>query len=171
MIPHDSLSIIKDDITTLNVDAIVNAANENLSDGSGVNGAIHSAAGPELLMECRTLGGCETGSAKITKGYRLSSRYVIHAVGPIWQDGEHHEAQLLASCYQACFKLALEYDIKTIAFPAISCGIYAYPINQATKIALKEILDFLKKHDDFMKVYIVCFDQAVFDSYQQQLAK
>jgi O-acetyl-ADP-ribose deacetylase (regulator of RNase III) len=124
------------DITTLDVDAIVNAANNQLADGAGVCGAIHHAAGPDLLDECRTLGGCETGQAKITAGYQLNARHVIHAVGPVWQGGDHNEADLLATCYRNSILLAEQHRLKSLAFPAISCGIYGYPIGQAADIAV-----------------------------------
>jgi O-acetyl-ADP-ribose deacetylase (regulator of RNase III) len=165
------LKVLKGDITDLSVDAIVNAANSTLLGGGGVDGAIHCAAGPELLAECKTLNGCRVGEAKITKAYRLPARFVIHTVGPIWQGGNHHEAALLASCYQSCLQLALIYKLKTIAFPAISCGIYGYPIDQAVPIAVIQTLNFLKQHSQIELVYFVCFDDAMYGGYESQLNK
>ncbi|EKD54543.1 MAG: Appr-1-p processing protein [uncultured bacterium] len=161
------LKVIQGDITHLKVDAIVNAANNSLSGGCGVDGAIHRVAGPELLEECKKLGGCSTGHAKLTKGYGLPAHHVIHAVGPVWRGGAKGEPRLLASCYENSLKLALDNDIKTIAFPAISCGIYGYPISQAVNIAVNETANFLELHNQIETVYFVCFDESIFEAYQQ----
>lgn len=163
------LKVIKGDITTLNVDAIVNAANQTLQGGGGVDGAIHRAAGPELLKECETLGGCQTGQAKMTKGYNLPAQYVIHAVGPVWRGGSKGEPQLLASCYESSLRLARQAGLKSIAFPAISCGIYGYPISQAVTIALKETSNFLEMNNQIETVYFVCFDDTLYEAYQSTL--
>lgn len=162
------LEIIRADITTLHVDAIVNAANTTLLGGGGVDGAIHRAAGPGLLEECRRLQGCPIGQAKITGGYRLPARYVIHAVGPVYRDGRHGEPELLASCYQNAFRLAVEKGLKTIAFPCISTGVYHFPKTEAARIALKEICAFLGQHPDFEKVVVVCFDEENYQIYKRE---
>lgn len=163
------IEAIKGDITRLKVDAIVNAANTSLLGGGGVDGAIHRAAGSELLAECKTLNGCKTGQSKITRGYRLPAKYVIHTVGPVWHGGKNQEAALLASCYKTALELAVEHDIKTIAFPAISCGIYSYPLEQATEIAVKTVREFLKKNNSIEKVVFCCFSEEIKQLYQQTL--
>jgi O-acetyl-ADP-ribose deacetylase (regulator of RNase III) len=151
----------------MNVDVIVNAANRALSGGGGVDGAIHRAAGPELLQACRQLGVCETGQAKITLGYNLPAKYVIHTVGPVWDGGEKKETQQLASCYQESLKLAALHNLKTIAFPAISCGAYRFPIELAAQIAIQEIIHFLTSNSTLEKVYLVCFDSKTYHGYQK----
>ncbi len=165
------IEIINADITKLKVDAIVNAANTTLLGGSGVDGAIHAAAGHELLEECRTLKGCKTGEAKITGAYKLPSKYVIHTPGPVYENGKNGEAELLANSYRSCLNLAFEYGCKSIAFPCISTGVYGYPKEEAAKIALNEISSFLKEHKDCMKVFIVCFGKENEEIYKKIMRK
>ena len=163
------LEIIKGDITEQDVDAIVNAANCSLLGGGGVDGAIHRAAGPELLAECRTLHGCETGKAKITKGYRLKARYVIHTPGPVWHGGGHGEEALLASCYRSCMALAAENGCKTVDFPSISTGVYHFPLEKASKIAVDTITACLEEYPAIERVRMVCFNQHTQRFYQAAL--
>jgi O-acetyl-ADP-ribose deacetylase len=162
---HSHIFIVQGDITTQLVDAIVNAANNSLLGGGGVDGAIHQAAGPMLLEECRTLRGCETGNAKMTRGYNLPANYVIHTVGPIWQEGTHDEDTLLANCYRSCFALARKHGIRTIAFPSISTGVYRFPVKRASRIALKEIFLELETNTELERVLIVCFDRITHETY------
>jgi O-acetyl-ADP-ribose deacetylase (regulator of RNase III) len=163
------IELEKGDITKLRVDAIVNAANTSLLGGGGVDGSIHRAAGPKLLEECRKLNGCPTGEAKITKGYNLPAKYVIHTVGPVWNGGGHNEETLLANCYRHSLHLALENKIKSIAFPAISTGVYHFPIEKATKIAVKETKEFLEKNKSPQKVIFVCFDEDTYRVYKENI--
>jgi O-acetyl-ADP-ribose deacetylase (regulator of RNase III) len=165
--PAERIELVQGDITRLNVDAIVNAANTTLLGGGGVDGAIHRAAGPELLAECRTLGGCPTGSAKITRGYRLPANHVIHAVGPVYRDGHSREPELLAGCYRTALKLAVEHECRSIAFPAISCGAYGYPIGEAAQIALTETITFLIGHPQIERVVFVLFDERGLATYER----
>ena len=159
----------KTDITRLPVDAIVNAANNSLLGGGGVDGAIHRAAGPELLDECRALGGCRTGEAKITKGYRLPAKWVIHTVGPVWHGGRAGEPELLASCYRACFDLAAKHHLRSLAFPAISCGVYGYPLGEAVEIAFREVVAGLQANDSIEKVLFACLGEEVYAAYVERL--
>lgn len=163
----DRISIIKGDITKLEVDVIVNAANKTLLGGGGVDGAIHRVAGKELLEECKTLNGCETGEAKITKGYKLPAKYVIHTVGPVWNGGKYNEPEKLKNCYQNSLNLAKQYDLKTIAFPSISTGIYGYPVESASKIAIETVISFLNENQVPEKVDFVCFSDSDLKIYQQ----
>lgn len=167
----ERISLVRTDITTLAVDAIVNAANSSLLGGGGVDGAIHRAAGPDLLHECRLLGGCKTGQAKLTGGYRLPARYVIHTVGPVWNGGGHGERELLERCYASCFAIAREHHFKTLAFPAISCGIYRFPIEAAVEIAMREAMVELIQNDEIEQVTFACFDTEVFAAYRRAYAQ
>jgi O-acetyl-ADP-ribose deacetylase (regulator of RNase III) len=160
------IRIIQADITTLQVDAIVNAANSSLLGGGGVDGAIHRAAGPELLAECRTLGGCPTGEARITRGYRLPAKFVIHTVGPIWRGGSHHEDVLLAACYRNSLHLAASNDLESIAFPSVSTGVYGFPIRRASEIALSEMHAFADGESSVQEIIAVCFSQSDLDVYR-----
>jgi len=166
---NNRIELYKGDITKLEVDSIVNAANTTLLGGGGVDGAIHMAAGPELLEECRTLKGCPTGEAKITKGYNLPAKFIIHTVGSVWNGGNHNEDELLANCYRSSLKLAVENGIKTIAFPAISTGVYRFPLERALKIAINEVSDFLEEDKSIEKVIFVAFDERTYQTYKKIL--
>ena len=168
MSPAERIRLTRDDITKLDVDAIVNAANTTLLGGGGVDGAIHRAAGPELLAECRTLGGCATGEAKITQGYRLPARFVIRTVGPVWHGGKNNEPELLTSCYRRCFEVAHERNLHTLAFPAISCGAYGYPLRDAALIAVRETGNALRS-DPELRVWFTCFTDDVFGAYTEAI--
>ena len=167
---EERMRVAEGDITKLQVDAIVNAANSSLLGGGGVDGAIHRAAGRELYEECRTLGGCRTGEAKITRGYKLPAKYVIHTVGPVWRGGRQ-EAELLANCYRSSLQIAADRGLQTIAFPAISTGIYGYPLDEATHIAVRTTADFLAEHDTPGVVTFVCFRGHARDAYERALAE
>lgn len=166
----DRIEIVKSDITKLKVDAIVNAANSSLLGGGGVDGAIHRSAGPELLTECKALNGCKTGEAKITKGYNLPAKFVIHTFGPVWNGGNNNEDELLRNCYLNSLKLAIQNQIKTLAFPAISTGVYRFPLERAAKIAIKAVKDFLSNDDSLEKVIFVCFDENTETIYKRALS-
>jgi O-acetyl-ADP-ribose deacetylase (regulator of RNase III) len=163
------IELVRGDITRESVDAIVNAANTTLLGGGGVDGAIHRAAGPELLTECRALGGCPTGSAQITRGYRLPARYVIHTVGPVYSGGDRGEADLLASCYRTSLQLAAEHNCRTVAFPAVSCGVYGYPLDEAADVSIRAVVDFLRTSELPERVRWVLFDSRAYDAYEAAL--
>lgn len=163
------IEIIQGDITKQASDAIVNAANCSLLGGGGVDGAIHRAAGPELLAECRTLGGCRTGQAKITKGYKLPARFVIHTPGPVWHGGRQNEEELLGSCYVSCLTLASENGCKTVDFPSISTGVYHFPLNKAAKTAINAIAEYMSRHPEIERVRMVCFDARTKEYYENAL--
>lgn len=165
------IEVLKTDITTLAVDAIVNAANSSLLGGGGVDGAIHRAAGRELYDECAQIGGCPTGEARLTQGYHLPAKFVIHTVGPVWTGGERNELELLASCYRSVFQIAREKGIRSLAFPAISCGVYRFPLERAVKIAVAETVAELVSSDAVQKVIFACFGEDVYRAYQREVNK
>jgi len=164
---HDRIEILEGDITRMEVDAVVNAANTSLLGGGGVDGAIHRAAGPELLAETRTLGGCPTGEARVTKGYKLPAKWVIHTVGPIWSGGKKDEDRLLANCYKNIFMAAVQIGAATLAFPSISTGAYRFPLERAMNIALRETKSFLQADQSIKKAFFVCFGREVYEAYQE----
>lgn len=168
---RERMKIIEGDITKQKVDAIVNAANTSLLGGGGVDGAIHRAAGPELLEECKKIGGCPTGEARVTKGYKLPAKWVIHTVGPVWRGGNSNEDELLASCYRNSLKAAKEIGAKTIAFPSISTGAYGFPMERAAKIALKETARFLEREESIEEVIFVCFGERAFNIYKETFSR
>lgn len=165
------IEIVQGDITKLEVDAIVNAANTSLLGGGGVDGAIHRAAGPKLLEECKTLAGCKTGEAKITKGYNLPAKFVIHTAGPVWRGGDNKEDELLANCYSNSLQLAIKFELKSIAFPSISTGVYSFPLQRAAEIAIKVVREFLKKNNSLEKIIFVCFGNDAFEIYEKLLGR
>jgi O-acetyl-ADP-ribose deacetylase (regulator of RNase III) len=167
---NNRIEVVEADITTLDVDAIVNAANSTLLGGGGVDGAIHRAAGPRLLQECRTLGGCSTGQAKITRGYDLPARHVIHTVGPVWSGGDQGEDGLLRDCYRNSLELAVASGVKTIAFPAISTGVYRFPLQRATRIAVDTVAEFLRGHPELEKVIFATFGREAYQTYEEAVA-
>ncbi len=169
--PSEKIALLDGDITSLAVDAIVNAANSSLMGGGGVDGAIHRAAGPELKAECRTLDGCPAGEARITRGHNLAAVHVIHTVGPVWRGGDKGEAEQLARCYHQCFKLAEEYGLRTLAFPAISTGVYGFPRKEAARIAVREARKALAANPVLEKIFFVCFEPASRDAYEKALAE
>lgn len=168
-INKSTLELVQGDITQQDTDAIVNAANTSLLGGGGVDGAIHRAAGPELLAECRTLGGCATGDAKMTKGYKLKARHVIHTVGPVYRRGSEKVRELLASAYRRSLEVARENGLKSVAFPSISTGAYGYPVEEAASIALSTVIDYLKEHEEIEHVRFVLFSKSVLDAYEKAL--
>lgn len=165
----EKVELLQGDITKMEVDAIVNAANKSLLGGGGVDGAIHRAAGPELLEETKTLNGCRTGEAKISGGYKLPAKYVIHTVGPVWKGGNKNEAQLLSNAYHNSLEVAKKHGLQTMAFPNISTGVYGFPKEKAAEIAISTVLDYLKNHPGIQKVYFICFDQENYRIYQEKL--
>ncbi len=170
-INDNAIELMQGDITQQDTDAIVNAANSSLLGGGGVDGAIHRAAGPELLEECRTLHGCETGDAKITKGYRLPAKYVIHTVGPVYRDGRHGEPDLLASAYCRSLEVAAEHQLKSISFPSISTGAFGYPVEAAAKVALGEVLNYMQEHEEPELVRFVLYDRFTYEVYERVLGE